>query len=277
MGCVLSVNGTGTQQKRRLSKKRRRRRRSVAILLLMSLLLGAVFAIIHFFFSVTDIKVENSISSTYTVNEISAASGIIIGQNIFSFKTAEIESVLLRDLTYLGTVTVQRKLPNTVVINVSETTDYAAVPYRGGYLIVSRELRILSDVHQISDNIPTVYGTIPGNFNPGTRFVALEEHTADSLELILNQLYIYDWFDAISVINVRDKLNLSLIYEDRMFIQLGTSSGIDYKFEMLYEVVTNQLEGDYKGEIDLSTAGKAICSEGEMSIPYGYFDVGAGE
>lgn len=266
-----------TARQRAIARRRKRRRRSITIILLVVLLIGAGVAINLIFFRVSEIKVENSITSIYTGQEIIEASGIEKGQNIFIFNKSEVSLKLLKELPYIGKVTITRKLPNTVVIKVSETTDYVGIPYRGGYLIVSSEMKVLSDSYTQPVEIPMIYGLTPTSFTPGETLTAEREQTIESLQLLIGQINAYGWFDSVTAINVRDKLDLSLIFENRIFVRIGSPSKIDYKFEFFNKILRENLSDEYIGNIDVSTAGMVREVAGEMRIPAGYFDIGTGD
>jgi len=262
-------------ERRALQKKRRRRRRTVSISLIVILLGIALTAIVLVFFKVNDIKVENSITSMYTGNQIETASGIIKGQNIFSIKKKDITANILRALPYIGEVTIRRRLPNTVVLVVSETTDYVSIPYRGGYLIVSLDMRILSDTYIVSQGIPTVYGITPENFIPGQKLQARDPSTQEALSSLLNLVEEYGWIGRVTAINVRDKLEVYMVYEDRILIRFGSIAKLDYKFELLKETLETKLDKNFSGNINLATPKYVYVSEGEMRFPNSFFDIGS--
>ena len=254
-------------------KRRRRRRRIVSISFFIILMSIAIGLIVAFFFKVNDIKVENSITSMYTGNQIVTASGISKGQNVFSFKKKEVVSNILRSLPYIGEVTVKRRLPNTIVLVISETTDYVSIPYRGGYLIVSMDMRILSDTYIQQQGIPFVYGITPENYIPGQTLRAEDNGSLEALTEILKTIDEYKWVGHITSISVRDKLDTYIVYEDRILIRLGSIAKLDYKFELLKETMDTKLSSDFAGNINLSTPKYVYVSEGEMRFPSSFFDI----
>ena len=237
-------------------------------------LIAALVLMFVFFFKITEIKVENSVSSVYTGEQIIAASGIEKGKNIFALNKDDVSVRMIDKLPYLGKVAVEKKLPGTVVLKVSETTDYVGIPYRGGYLIVSSELKILSDTFVAPLDMPMIYGLTPVNFIPGGRLEADNPSTAEGLRAVLEQLENYGWFDKVSAINVRDKLDVSLVYDERIFIRFGSIAKLDYKFELCGEIIKSNLDEGFTGNINLSTGKYAYTTAGEMNFPAGYFDIG---
>ena len=263
---------------RRINAKKRRRRRKTVSYTLIVLLLGVAFcSIILIFFKVKEVKVENSISSMYTGNQIVEASSISIGQNLFSFKKKTVSDSILKSLPYIGEVTIKRRLPNTVVLIISETTDYVSVPYRGGYLIVSMDMKILGDTYLQHEDIPAVYGVVPEKFNPGDILEAENKESIEGLSSLLKLIGIYNWTKKVTAINVRDKLDVYMVYDDRILVRFGSIAKLDYKFELLKETIETKLDDNFTGNINLATPRYVYVSEGEMRFPSSFFDIGFSE
>ena len=261
-------------QRKALQKKRRRRRRAVSVILIFMLLIGAVTTIVILLFKIQEIKVENSITSMYTGNQIIAASGITKGDNLFAFKKKDVSEKILKSLPFIGEVSIKRRFPNTVVLVISETTDYVSIPYRGGYLIVSLDMKILNDTYVNQEGIPVIYGITPDSFIPGQALHAHDPATLEALAALLKQIEEYGWVDYISAINVRDKLDVYMVYDDRMLIRFGSIAKLDYKFELLQETMNSKLSDSFTGNINLATPKYVYVSEGEMRFPSSFFDIG---
>ena len=266
-------NKNERKQRKALQKKRRRRTRAVSITLIFLLLLTALISIGIVFFRVDNIKVENSVTSMYTGSQIIAASGISTGQNLFSVKKREVAADIIKKLPYIGDVTIKKRFPNTIILIISETTDYVSVPYRGGYLIVSPDMKILSDTYIQQEGIPTVYGIMPETFIPGQKLEASNPGSEEALSSLLKIIDSYMWLDYISAINVRDKLDLYMVYDNRILIRFGSISKLDYKFELLKETIETKLSSDFTGNINLATPKYVYVSEGEMRFPSAFFDI----
>ncbi|MCL1830811.1 MAG: FtsQ-type POTRA domain-containing protein, partial [Oscillospiraceae bacterium] len=226
------------------------------------------------FFKVSDIKVENSITSMYTGNQISTASGIVKGQNLFSFKKKDVVNRILKNLPYVGEVKVKRRFPGTVLLIISETTDYVNIPYRGGYLIVSLDMKILSDTFVAQEGIPTIYGIVPETFIPGQTLKASDDASLDALVSTLTLINDYGWTGRVTAINARDNLDVYMVYDDRILIRFGSVAKLDYKFELLKETMASKLSDDFSGNINLATPKYVYVSEGDMRFPARFFDIG---
>ena len=116
--------------KRRRPSRRRRRGSLGPLLRVLSLLLAAVaiVAALTLFFKVDQVLVTGN--SRYTQEEIVAASGVEKGDNLILLDKYRISQSVYTSLPYISEVRINRKLPDTLVVDVTETAASAVI--RGG-------------------------------------------------------------------------------------------------------------------------------------------------
>nr|WP_315022634.1 FtsQ-type POTRA domain-containing protein [uncultured Aminipila sp.] len=119
--------------KPRKKKKRKKKNYLLRLLVIIAVGAGLYFLITSELFDIDSVKIENN--NYYTVEQVKDKAGIKVGENIFKLKKNHIKNKLLKD-PYFENVTIKRKLPSTIVINVTERTEQAAVPYKGTYIII---------------------------------------------------------------------------------------------------------------------------------------------
>lgn len=119
--------------KPRKKKKRKKKNYLLRLLVIIAVGAGLYFLITSELFDVDSVKIENN--SYYTVEQVKDKAGVKIGENIFKLKKNDIKDKLLKD-PYFENVMIKRKLPSTIVINVTERTEQAAVPNKGAYIII---------------------------------------------------------------------------------------------------------------------------------------------
>ena len=105
----------------RHNRKRKHGRRRMG--LLFKLLCGAALAAAltvgaTVFFQVETIAVVGS--SRYTPEEVIAASGVVVGDNLFRMSKTQVSQRIRQQLPYIGDVSVQRGLPSTLTFTVKE-------------------------------------------------------------------------------------------------------------------------------------------------------------
>ena len=112
----------------RHNRKRKHGRRRMG--LLFKLLCGAALAAAltvgaTVFFQVETIAVVGS--SRYTSEEVIAASGVAVGDNLFRMSKTQVSQRIRQQLPYIGDVSVQRGLPSTLTFTVKEWAAAARV------------------------------------------------------------------------------------------------------------------------------------------------------
>ena len=104
---------------RSTNRRRRRGRFSFLTKLLCILLIaGAVVAALTVFFKVQSITVSGN--ARYTSEEVVAASGIEIEDNLFLLNKYSAAQAIFEKLPYVEEATINRALPDTIVITVRE-------------------------------------------------------------------------------------------------------------------------------------------------------------
>lgn len=112
----------------RHNRKRKRGRRRFGLLfkvLCAGALVAAATLGATVFFQVETIGVVGN--NRYTAEEIIAASGVEIGDNLFQMNKNQISQRILQQLPYIGEVSPQRSLPSTLTLQVKEIEAAAKV------------------------------------------------------------------------------------------------------------------------------------------------------
>ena len=249
-------------------RQKRARRRTATVLAILILIVLSVLSL-TVFFNITTIEVSGR-SAVYTDEEILASVDVAVGDNMFLFSASKTARDLWTKLPYLDSVKIKRQLPDTVVIDISDSRYSLVLPYAGGSLILSDSLKIVENTPSPPGGYTAVYGFQPSVFAVGRMLETDAEDGTQYLAELVSTLKTYGLLEGTTMINVSDRLNLSIVYEDRLFVMIGTASKLDYKVRMLRELVGVKLGAEESGNIDLSLAGKATFSGGPLTLPDGY-------
>lgn len=253
-------------------KRRNRRARRAAVMVAVIGILACVVLSLTVFFPITSVVVEGELSA-YTPQQIIAAAGISKGDNLFAFSSAAVKGRLQTQMPYLEDVEISRSISGVITLTVTEATDFLVLPHQSGNLVLSPSLRVVGTSMESSGNLAKVYGLDPLDPKVGQPLQGAGEDGTLYLEYVVDALYENGLLAGVSDINVADKLNLSIVYENRLFIMLGTASNMDYKIRMMQQVVLNELKPEDTGYLDLSTAGKATFNPAQVELPDGYRSV----
>ena len=233
---------------------------SVSGPIMFFLVIVAVIFVMSVFFRVADIQVRGN--SHYTDEEIIRAIDIEEGDNLFFFDRFAALSRVFAKLPYIDEVTVERSLPNRVVITVTESQALAYIVLGEENWTIDHNCKVLGKA-----NDDELKGLIPIlGISPGTLMIGETLETADGDEQIvefiaevLEQLEGRGLYTRVGRVDFTDPEQVEFTLGDKYTVRIGNSSAIDYKFGMLISVLSQLLEGDV-GIINVSDGNTAHFS-----------------
>lgn len=247
--------------------KRRRKRKTRAVFLIVCLLVAAVFTALSLtvLFRIEIFTIQGE--SRYSQEEIVSSSGIAAGENLFLSKKADAEANLIKRLPYLETADVSIKLPNEIVITVTEAVPACLFSWDGKTLLLSDKGKILDiDPSSYPENLPLISGLNIVSAELGED-VAYENADASAiLEELINAMAAYQLTD-VKEIKFTDSLSVTLNYQDRILIDLGVSTRLEEKIQMAAYVVTNELDTDDTGTLTLSSDASRASFKPDYDTP----------
>lgn len=211
-----------------------KKRRSKAALSAYYTLIFMLVAGVGVFLSLTVLFKTDKIvvvgETPYNEADIIEASGIVLGENIIRASFKDEAQRIPNTLLYVETAEITKKFPTTIVITVTQTKACYNVETDGEYLIVSQSGKVLDKLVSPVDGLLTVNGINPADTNP---FARLEDSETDKAEILFSLKKAIDKTEigGIASVDLSDKYNISLNYEDRIEVQIGNSNNIDYKIE----------------------------------------------
>ena len=234
-----------------------RRRSGVNALVGFLVVVVAVIFVMSVFFRVSDIRVEGN--EHYTDQEIINASGIEEGDNLFFFDKFSALSRAYTKLPYLEEVTVDRRLPGRVTINVKECKAMAYLSLGDENWTIDHSCKVLGKAvdTELSELIP-VYGVDPGTLMIGEKLERADgsEEMVDYLAMLLLELQERGISDQTRRIDFSDPYRVSFALGDRFTVVVGGPMKLDHKFAMLFSVLEQLKDGD-TGTIDVSDGSTA--------------------
>ncbi len=236
-------------------KKKIKKRRKIAFYTLFVVLLICTVTILSLtvFFNINSIKVNGN--SHYTAQKIIDESGLEVGDNLFRLNKFKIIDSLKAKLPYLDTVEIDRKLPVSLEINVTESQDFMCIMSGDNALVVDKNLKILNRTEAAPEGLATVYGIVPTTDKIGD--IVTCENGAD-LTLLQLAGVLYDSFGVgnITSVDVTAAYDIRVRYQDRLDIKFGTLENIGDKVRLV-EYVINENSKSEHAQIDVSS-GKRV-------------------
>ena len=213
------------------------------LIIFAAILMGCVV-----FFRVNTMVVEGN--SRYPSEEIIAASGVQQGDNLFTLNKSKMVSQILTRLPYVDDLSIERKLPDTLLFYVTESVPVAWIDSDGTYWLLDHRCKILeAGDSSLTEGLPEVLGLTPVDATVGSRLTVNpeEQNKLDRLR---------EFFAAIAGRQMTGSLT--------SFIDLSSENEIRFGYGENLTVIF-PLNGDYDQET--YELKRALESMDERGIP----------
>lgn len=242
--------------KRRADTRKKRRRRALLIfyiVLFLIVIAAAVVISLTVLFKIDDIQVVGT--SCYTAQQVTQAGGIEKGENLFLAKTSQAEKQISKKLPYVGTVKVSRKFPAEIVIRVSAAAACGAIENNGKYAVISNEGKVLEVTDKLPQNCANIKGAQVLNATAGEKIVFKEAAQETNIKNVIQTLSA-NKIQKITAMDFSKSNKIQVVYENRITINLGLPSDLDYKIRFAENILTNKIKSTEKGTLDMSVASE---------------------
>lgn len=252
---MREVENAGRAPARGKRKRKRKLSKFAYFLIFMIIAVGAAVTCAVLFLKVDKIAVTGV--SPYPAKQIVANSGVKKGTSLFFVKQSTIEKNLCAVLPYIKSVKLKYSLPTTVTLEIKQDSPKFLFIIGKQYAYADSSLKGL-EMHpgpRKDNGIITVAGAQILAFKPGAP-VALKTQSQASLIKELAADISTARLSGITSMNVQDGYQLSVIYQNRYTIILGTPNGADEKLKIAGTIIgQKQLPSD-KGTLDVSAQNK---------------------
>ena len=240
-----------TAKPRQPSGRPRRRRRNLSLYYLMLFIICAVIFLIlsrTVLFNINEYTVTgNKIYSTETILE---AGGLRYGRNMYGINLDRTEQKIKNTLIYVEDVKLRRKLPDKFIVEITEATAYACCEYEGNrYAIITKSGRYL-ETEQLGARagLILINGTELTGVSLGAEFKSNDE-TKQTIILDLLEAISEICDGKITEIDISDRTNITMRYEDRIDVEFGSSLDYEYKLRYITAIIEENLEPEAEGKI----------------------------
>lgn len=237
-------------------RKSRKIRRYVFLGILVALLLGtALYFSLENYFVVRKVSVEKS--AIYATEDIVKTANIKKKTPLYRLNTKKIAKKIQDKFPYVYDVKVSFKLPTGVQITFEEEYGEMALALGNEVYAVDRNLLVLAKEGK-DTTIPRIYLECVDvkRCVVGEQLTFENPGVGPSLLELMEALEAEDMLSHITAIDVSDKFNLKMTYENRFVVLLGDRQDMKLKLMMVGEVVAD-LGEKTSGRIDISDPNNA--------------------
>ena len=250
---------------RRIQRNKRNRRKKI----IFRSIVGAVFLVVgvivglSLFFNINKIVVSGD--AVYSHETVIKASGISEGDNLIFLSKSKLDKKISSELTYIGSVTVKRRLPSTLELVVKKTDAKLGIAMNGYFTLLDENGKVLEkDLETVGENIILLNLGEIESAELGETVVLKEEKVFTKLQDVLaecNQIGLHD----ISLMDISDIYNIKIVYQGRITLELGETDNenLSSKLALGKAAIEKQDEENnlYRGTINLTVDGKGYWSE----------------
>ena len=253
--------GTSTSKNKFIKKTKRKRliRKSIFIIL-VCLIAGSLVILKSGFFTVKNVNIRGE--NLITKNLIDEKLKYIKGKNIFFVKSSEIDQKLKSD-PYIDKITLKRKLPATVQIDIKEKNVGYYVKCGNEYDVISSDLVLLEKVTKLKgDGLIKLTGIKSDERKIGEKYI--DTNDDKRLEEFLGTLYQIKNANTtkhkITMVDVGD-VNNFVIYFNDVKVKVGNGNDLIKKVNIALNILEDKKLNFKKGYIDLSFDGAPVIKE----------------
>lgn len=223
----------------------KRGRESIGKLLTFVIVVFAAIFVLSIIFRVNNIVVEGN--EHYTDAEIIKAIDIEQGDNLFFFDRFATISRVFAKLPYVEQVTVERSLPDKVVITVVECKAMAYLVVGDENWTLDHKCKILGKAtNDELDYLIAIKGVSPGTLFIGETMTTDDggEDTVTLLSDILCQIQDRGLSNYVKIIDISDINSISMDYGGKYKIEFGSKNNLDHKFALAVSAIGQLMDGD---------------------------------
>lgn len=249
------------------TKHRRRRNLSLYYLLIFIICVLVLFILSRtVLFNINEYLVSGN--ERYSTDEILEAGNLKLGKNMYNLNLDNAEARIKDELIYIEEVELLRKLPDKLIVNITEATAYACCEYDNGrYCVISRGGRYLeTEQLNVRNDLIVITGMELTGVALGEDFESKDENKE---LIILELLKTIDELcpDKITYIDITDRTNIKMGYQGRIDIEFGSSLDYEYKLRYIITIIEENLDATSEGTLiyHSAQAGASFISRDDLA------------
>ena len=213
-------------RKKAAALRKRRRRALIAVLISLLTMLVIVFSTImaFLFFKVETITVKGTVSK-YSQNEIIEAAGVEKQDNLLFINKKKIEQSLIEKLPYIKTVKLEKKLPSTVIVNITQTKNEICILSDEKYYAADKDGKILAKLDAPDESLPLLILPKECSITVGKEIEIEDTVLYDLFYKCIDLTKKYSF--EINEVDISNTYDLYLLVDNRLKVRVGSPNNFD--------------------------------------------------
>ena len=228
---------------------KRKRKRNLSMYYAMVFIIATAILVVlslTVFFNINTITIKGE--SIYSTQEIADVLGVKKGQNLFRIKLSDIENRVISNLPEIETVKLGRRLPDKLSVTVTPCIPVAQIEVDNNFYEISQSFKIFKKISSQDETLLHIKGLDPKSVEIGAIATSEDTHKNDILKDIMGTIKEIN-FTGVTTIDITDRLNIILIYNNKITLEVGSSLDLEYKIEFLKSVIDEKIDEDFDGRI----------------------------
>lgn len=210
------------------------------------------------FFKVKNVEINGV--SLYRNDQILGVGGIINDENLVRTDTKLIRQRLEQHLVYIESAKVTKKYPSTIIVDITEAEKAADVIADDKFCVVSKTGRVLEMGNAAATGgIPVIRGFELSSKKPGEH---MQSSDPSKLKIYNDMIKILDsiGMKKITEIDLSSRSGITILYDGRITLELGSSVDLDYKLNYFKSVIDSKLTDEFRGRLVYNGADSGISA-----------------
>ncbi len=261
----LSRDEVRSINKKKIKRKRKAERLALLTGLALVVMSIGVVLVLALFFKIDTITIKGD--KVYADKEVILQSGIETGDSLIRVKESKINDALTKELPYIGEVTLEKKLPDTLIINVVATREVVAFQGGAGFVLVDAEGKVLSEnASMLRDNVAVVSGLKLKSAKAGEIISLSDEKSTENLLQLLTAVK-SSGIELLTDVSLDKDGNWILIYDDRITVKVPADEGLETELKRAVEILNTENERNpyTEGVLDLTMGDNGYFKPGERT------------
>ena len=259
----LSRDEVRSINKKKMSRRRKLKKNMLSVLLAVVVMCVGLVLVFSLFFKINTITISGD--KVYSDKMVADKSGIEMGENLFKVSEEKLTEKLSKDLPYIKSVTVERKLPDTIIINVEAAKEVAAITTKKGFVLLDETGKVLDkNASILKENVAVINNVKLKEYIEGEKVVLTDEKKTETLIKLFEAIKNAD-MQLLTEIDLKNVNDIKIKYDDRITFAVGSLTNIETKLARGVAALEkeNEINAYSEGTLDLKTE------------PYVYFKSGS--
>lgn len=237
-------------------KKKRRKNNFKLYYFMLFIVVSCAFVLLSLtvFFRADTISVTGK--TLYTNDQIILASGLRKGDNLIRLNKDRVKNNILSQLANVDDVKIKKKFPSEIVIEVTAAKPYAVIEDNGLYYSISKTGKILGNSSENTDNLILIKGFSPEKLELNTYVKSKDDKKSELLKSISDNLDSQS-FTGITEIDITERFDIKLKYQNRIDIALGGPAELAYKVKFAKVTIDEKIAENFTGNLIIRDNGGA--------------------